>query len=84
MIELLVLRSKTNLCSSEALPIGQLSEGHTKKLVEAAEGFDLVISFIGLNATVENFQWHVFHHLSENELACKHDLPHRFRKIPKV
>lgn len=84
MIELLVLRSKTNLCFSEALPIGQLSEGHTKKLVEAAEGFDLMISVVGLNATVKNLQWHVFHHLSENELACKHDLPHRFRQIPKV
>lgn len=84
MIELLVLRSKTNLSFSEALPIGQLSEGHTKKLVEAAEGFDLVISVVGLNATAKNLQWHVFHHLSKNEFACKHDLPHRFRQIPKV
>lgn len=84
MIELLVLRSETNLCFSEALPIGQLSEGHTKKLVETAEGFDLVISVVGLNATAKNLQWHVFHHLSENKFACKHDLPHRIRKIPKV
>ena len=84
MIKLLILRPKTNFCFSEALPIGQLSEGHTKKLVEAAEGFDLVISIVGLNATVKNLQWHVFHHLSENELACKHDLPHRFRKNPRV
>ena len=84
MIELLVLRSKTNLSFSEALPIGQLSEGHTKKLVEAAERFDLVISVVSLYATAKNLQWHVFHHLSENEFACKHDLPHRFRKILRV
>ena len=55
MIELLVLRSKTNLSFSEALPIGQLSEGHTKKLIEAVEGFDLMISVVSLYATVKNF-----------------------------
>ena len=84
MIELLVLCSKANLRFSEALPIGQLSESHAKILVEATEGFDLVISVVSLHAAAKNLQWHVFHHLGENEFACKHDLPHRFRKIQRV
>ena len=84
MIELLVLRSKTNLSFSEALPIGQLSKGHAEVLIQATEGLDFVVSVVGLYAAAKNFHWYVFHHLSENELACIHDLPQRSRKIPRV
>ena len=55
MVELLGLRSETNLGFPEALPIGQQSKGHAKVLIQATEGFDLVISIVGLHAAAKTF-----------------------------
>jgi hypothetical protein len=84
VVELLGLCSETNHGFPEALPIGQLSKGHAEVLIQATQGFDLVVSVVGLYAAAKNLHWYVFHHLRENELACIHDLPQRSRKIPRV
>jgi hypothetical protein len=51
VVELLGLRSETNLGFPEAL----LSKGHAEVLIQATEGFDLVVSIVGLYAAAKTF-----------------------------
>jgi len=79
MIELLPLYSKANFGLSEALPVGQLSEGHAQILIQAAERFDLVISAVGPHTAAKNLHRKVFHYLGEDKLSYVHDSPPKYR-----
>lgn len=53
MIKFSLSRTKTCFDVSKALPIRQLSEGHTEKLVPAREMFDLVVAVVSLDTLVK-------------------------------
>ena len=53
VIEFPSSRTKASFDVPEAFPIGQLSEGHTEKLVPARKVFDLVLAVVSLNAFLE-------------------------------
>ncbi len=53
VIEFSLSRTETCLDVSEAFSIGQLSKGHTEKLVPTRKVFDLVMAIVPLNAFVK-------------------------------
>jgi hypothetical protein len=69
MVELLALCTKADFCFSEALSVSQLRKCHAEELVEATEGFDLVISVVVFHATAKNFHRKVLHYLSKDKFA---------------
>jgi len=75
MIKLPALGSKTGLDIPKTLAVGQLSECHDAKLIEARKAFYAEIALILRYASLEVFQRHKVHDLSENEWACVHRNP---------
>ena len=57
---------------SQALPVGQLREGHRVELIEARERLDLVLAAVAPNATAKRAEWQVLHHLRKHVLALVH------------
>jgi hypothetical protein len=53
VIELRRYSTQTSLDIAEALPVGQLSEGHSQKLVPAGKAFDLTVAAVADNAATE-------------------------------
>ena len=53
VIEFPLSRAEASFDVPKAFPIGQLSEGHTEKLVPARKAFDLVVTVVSLNAFPE-------------------------------
>jgi hypothetical protein len=82
VVELLLLGAKTGFDIPETFSIGQLGKSHTKKLIEATEGFDLVVPVVSLHATTQGMHGKMFHHLGENDLSDMHDLPLKAAEIP--
>ena len=73
VVELVALRSQTDLDVAQTLPAGQLREGHAQELAHAGEGLRVSVSAISPNTFAESVHRQMFHHLRENELACIHD-----------
>ena len=73
VVELVALRSQTDLDVAQTLPAGQLREGHAQELAHAREGLRVSVSAISPNTFAESVHRQMFHHLRENELACIHD-----------
>ena len=69
VIELHLLRSKTSLDVAQALPIGELSKGHRKKLIETGKTLNLVMPLVAIDATTKLLHGQVIHHLGENDFA---------------
>lgn len=63
VIEFALLRPKTCFDVSETLTIGELREGHTKVLIEAAEISYLVASAISLDTTSKGMYGKIIHYL---------------------
>ena len=72
MIELVALCLKTGFDIAQALPIGQLREGHASILILARKPLDVVVAIVALNTPSKSVQRKVFHRLCENEFACVH------------
>jgi len=49
VIKFLLIASKAGLDVSEAFPIGELGETHTKELIPAGKRFDLVVALVALD-----------------------------------
>jgi len=72
VVKLVALRSKASLDVPQALPIGQLSEGHTEKLIETRERLDLVFPIVPGNASTKRRQWKMLRQLCENQSSLVH------------
>ncbi len=72
MIELARLRTQAGLEIAQALPIGELREGHGEKLVQARKRFDLALAPIVRHATAKGRQRQMLHHLRKHQLALIH------------
>ncbi len=75
MVKLPALGSKTALGIPKTLAVGQLSECHDSKLIEACKVFDAEIVLILFDASMEVLQRHEVHDLSEDERTCIHRNP---------
>ena len=71
------MSAQAGLDIAQALPVSQLCEGHTQKLIEAGKGLDLVYSAVARHATTKRRQWHMLSDLREHELAQVHYYPLR-------
>ena len=72
VVELALLGPKTHLDIAQALPVGQLGEGHTEKLIKAGERLDLVVAIVAPDTPTESVHRQMVHYLRENEFACVH------------
>ena len=72
MVKLVALGSKACLDVPQAFPIRQLSEGHTKKLIEARKRFDLALSTVPCHATTKRRQRKMLRQLCENQRSLVH------------
>jgi hypothetical protein len=72
VIEFLLIAPETSLDISEAFVIGQLSKSHTKELISAGKGFDLVVAPISFYALAEFVGRQEFHELGEIGFAGIH------------
>jgi len=73
VIKFVLLGTETCFYISEALPIGYLSEGHAKILVETGETFYLVIALIAIDASAECVQGQKVHDLRKYQFAGVHN-----------
>ena len=69
MIELVALCPEASLDVPQALPIGQLCEGHDAKLIHAGEMLHAEIALILRDATLKGFQRHEVHDLGKHKRA---------------
>ena len=74
MVELVALCIETRFDVAQALPVGELREGHASVLILAAETFDVPVAVVALNAAPKGMQRQVIQRLREYEFACVHDL----------
>ena len=72
VIKLVALCSKACLDVPQALPIGQLGEGHTEKLIEARECLDLVFSTVSGHAATKRCQRKMPRQLCKNQRSLVH------------
>jgi len=72
MIKLVPLRSKASRDVPQALPIGQLSECHTQKLIETLERLDLVLPAVSGYAATKRRQRKMLRQLRENQHSLVH------------
>src|SRR5262245_13515014 len=81
VIELAGLCTETRLDVAQALAVGQLREGHSQKLVQAAEGAHVEIAAILCHQTTKGMPRRELHELGENQIATVHQhLPGKSRK----
>ena len=64
---------QTGFDIAEAVPIGQLSESHAEKLIEAGEVPDAIVSFVLADAAVEIAPRQGVHELREEILLRVHN-----------
>ena len=62
----------TPIICTQTLPIGDLGERKTEKLIETGKGLDLVIAAVAGNTPAEGVQGHKVHDLRKNQLADIH------------
>jgi len=72
VVELLGDRSEARFDVPEALPKGQLGEGHGGELVPACEPPDPVVAAVALNQPAKRAPRKVVHELGEDELPLVH------------
>jgi len=77
VIEFAALRSQTNFDVAKALAMGQLGEGHGKKLIPTSEAFRVSVPIEALNASAELVVRKKLHDLSEYGLSWIHGIPPR-------
>jgi len=69
MIELALLRAQASFDIAQTLPIGELREGHAKKLIPARKGLEFVVALITFDTTSKSFE-------GRKSISCaKIDLP---------
>ena len=74
VVELAPLGAQACLDVAQALPVGQLGEGHAAELVEAGERLDLVMAPVAPDAAPQRVHGEMFHHLGEDEAVGVHAL----------
>ena len=74
------LRRETRLDIPQALPAGQLREGHAQELVEAAKGVHAEVAAIPGHHSVKRMPWRKLHEFSEHGLADMHAPPDKSGK----
>jgi hypothetical protein len=67
------LRTQIDFDVAQGLPVGQLSEGDGKELVQTGEVLDLVFAFVIGHTASKRAQWQIEHELRKYELALVHD-----------
>jgi hypothetical protein len=73
---------ETSFDVSKALAIGQLSEGHAEKLIEAREVASPSVATIASDATVELASWKGVDQLRENVSIVEHEpSPDALRRV---
>jgi hypothetical protein len=72
VIKSIAHRTQTGLDVAKAFPESQLSEGHTQKLIETGEAFDLVIAPVSVDAFPEFVKGQEIHELGENRCGSIH------------
>jgi len=72
VIELLLVGVEARYDISQTFSIGQLSEGHTEKLIETRKTPDFVIAVISKNALIELVSRQMLKQLSEDRFSRIH------------
>ena len=72
MIELGFVRTQTGLDVAQALPVGQLREGHAQELIEVRESERRIAARVLGHAAPEGVQWQMIHQLCEHQLPRMH------------
>ena len=72
VVELLVGRAQAGLDVPQALPVGQLGEGHAQILVPAGEALDLVVAVVSLDAGAKLVCRQEVHQLREDRPSGVH------------
>jgi len=75
VIELGLCGAKTSLDIAKTLPVSELGESHTKILIPAGKGLDLVMPIVTIDAFVKFVQGQKVHQLRENRFPGIHDKP---------
>src|SRR4030042_5602092 len=84
LIKLFFLQSKTKCCIAEALPMGELSKGHTEKLFPTSEISCFVISIISFYTVLENMKWCKLHNLCKDHFALVHTYCFALRNTKQI
>lgn len=63
---------KACLDVAQALPVGELREGHHTKMIGALEAFDLVVSVVAIHAPMKMMPQQPLHELRKNRRSCVH------------
>ena len=83
MIELGFVRTQTGLDVAQALPVGQLREGHAQELIEMRKGEGRIAPGILAHASPEGMQRQMIHELREHQLSRMHgESSEKIRKFP--
>jgi len=72
VIELLLISAKAGLDISEAFPIGELGETHTKELIPAGKRYDFVAALVSLDTFLKFVLGKELHYLSEDRFPSIH------------
>jgi len=72
VIELGILRDQTGLDVAQALPIGQLGEGHRAILLGAGQCLDVAVATVAIHVSRECGPRQEVHQLGEQSLAGVH------------
>jgi hypothetical protein len=82
VVEFFLKGVETSFDVSKALAIGQLSEGHAEKLIEAREVASPSVATIAGNATVELVSWKRIDQLREDVSIAEHEpSPDAYRRV---
>lgn len=73
VVELRCLAAQAGFNVAQALPVGQLREGHAQILVETGEVLDLVLAAVACDTATKRGQRQMRHDLRKNEFARVHE-----------
>src|SRR5215208_8302947 len=72
MIELALLRAQASFDIAQTLPIGELREGHAKKLIPARKSLEFVVALVTFDTTSKSFGRKKVHQLRKDRFARIH------------